>query len=129
MLGKNDSPVDAGWGLADYELVTSFSNCNIMGTYQFRDDFIRQTVEMEFANQLARGLDGREYRDYSPAYLRTSNKRLQDDFYGNSRCVDADTYDHTQKMPAKRKYNDKAERNAPGRTFRRDNRYRYNQRV
>ena len=98
MFGKNDVLVESGRGLTDYELVTSVRNWHIVGTSKFRDDVHRQTLTMEFANQLALGQAGRKFRADSPLYMRAVGKQLRNYFYGNSKLGDSDTYDHTRKM-------------------------------
>ena len=63
LLGQNEFLVEAKHGLADYQLSTSFRNSNVTDAYPFRDEVIRQTLTMEFANKLERAEQGPHFRE------------------------------------------------------------------
>ena len=54
LLRKNDILMGDGQGLADGVLVKAFRASNILNAYQFRNEIIRQTAPVDFAERMDR---------------------------------------------------------------------------
>ena len=63
-----------------------------------------------------------EFRDDFAVYLRTVGRQLRNEFNESPRCGDADTYDHTRKVPNKGNHDGEGRRNGAVGNFQRNNR-------
>ena len=105
LLGKGDVLVDDGKGLTDGDLIKAFRASNILGTYQFENEIIRRTMTMYIAERMGCEEQDVESRENFPAYLRPIGRKLQNEFNeNNTRWGNADTYDHTRRIPHRWKY-------------------------
>ena len=92
--------MEAGQRLTHSELMTPIRDSNILRTYQFKEAIARRTMTMDIAADLELGLADQEFRGNFPAYRRTIDRQLQNEFNeNNARWEVADTYDHTRGIP------------------------------
>ena len=98
LLEGNDVLMEDGPCVTHGELIKAFKASNIGSTYQFRGGDIRETMDMEFTGRLGR--EGvLKFLGGISVYLRPIGRQLRSEFNGSSRCGDADTYDHTRRIP------------------------------
>ena len=124
LLGKNDVLMGDAQCLTDSEIVKSYRASNILRTDQFKDAIIRQAMTMDFAAHLERCVEGMGFCGGFDPYLRTIERRLQNEFNeNNTRRRVGDAYDQARRFPNRCKYGAEGRRNCTCRTFPRDNRY------
>ena len=117
LLGKHDVLMGDEQGLTNGELLKSPRARNIVETYQFNSEIVRKTATMDVAERLGLGGQDLEFRGNFSAYLQTVGRKLPNEFSGNTRCGNADKYDHTRRIPHQGKYNGVGKRNDSRITF------------
>ena len=85
LLERNDVIMDDEQGLKDGELIKALRAGNVMNHYQFKGEIISQTMTMELTGRLERDGVGLEFREHLPAYMRTIDRKLENDFNESTR--------------------------------------------